>query len=291
MLFIIFFAISSCIDEEEALENEIVSSDFIDGVFFVEHQDNPYNINIETNNPAKFYPNSNLQTFDISESGSAQLDLAQGVYWIDCIFENRPDLVETIPILIMKNKANAVRTAKALKNMITDSQGYALVFRHVDARLGDDMVDSPLPEWWKSCDPEVARQMDENGRKNGRKIGNAIKKLKIPIGVAVSSEFCRAVQTIESMEIGVSIQTDPRLNHENANSNGPIFEKVFDIIKENQTTDVQLLVGHFNMQTGNPHRDLFRPFNMSDGFLMKKNSNGDLEFVGSVPLYFWSLFE
>lgn len=293
MLIILSFSVISCIQEEkeDQIENEITSEDFVEGVFFVEHLDDGFQINIETNNSAKFYPNPEFQTFDISESGSAQLVLPQGVYWIDCVFDDKPNLIETIPILIMKNKGNAVKTVAALRKMAKDSNGYAMVFRHTDARIGDDMVNSPLPEWWKSCDPEVARQMDENGRNNGRKIGNAIKKLNIPIGLAISSEFCRAVQTLEAMEIGVSIQTDPRLNHENANTDGPIFEDVFDIIKENQTAGLQLLVGHYNMLAGNPHRNMFKPFNMSDGFLMKKKNNGELEFVGSTPLYLWSLFD
>ena len=290
MLMMISLSVISCLEEEDISENEIISSDFIDGVFFVEHQDNPYPIKIETNKPAKFLPNSRLQTFEISESGTALLDLPEGVYWIDCVFDDKPNLVETIPILIMKNKVNAVKTVASLRDMATDNLGHALVFRHTDARNGNDIVNSSLPEWWKSCDPEIARQMDENGRNNGRKIGNAIKKLNIPIGLAISSEFCRSIQTIEAMEIGVSIQTDPRLNHENANTDGPIFEDVFDIIKENQTAGVQLLVGHYNILAGNPHRNFFRPFNMSDGFLMKKNNNGELEFVGSMPLFIWSLF-
>lgn len=290
-LLLISFSIISCLKQEDTIENEIISSDYIDGVFFVAHQDDPYQIKIETNKPAKFLPNPSRNTFEISEQGSAELDLPQGVYWIDCIFDDTPNFVETIPILIMKNKANAVKTVASLKNMAEENQSYALIFRHTDARLGNDIVNSPLPEWWKSCDPDVARQMDENGRNNGRKIGNAIKKLRIPISLAVSSEFCRAVQTIEAMALEVPIQTDSRLNHENANTDGPIYEDVFDIIKENQTSGVQLLVGHYNILAGNPHRNLFRPFNMSDGFLMKKTNDGDLEFLGSIPLYLWSLFE
>lgn len=284
------FLMSSCLEEARE-ENMITSRDFIDGVFYLEHLDHGLQIKIETNKPAKFFPNPKLQTFEISESGFAQLELRQGVYWIDCVFEEKPNIVETIPILIMQNKTNAIKTVSALKNMSTNNQGFALVLRHTDARLGDDIVDSPLPEWWKSCDPNVARQMDENGRKNGKKIGDAIKKLGIPIGAAFSSEFCRAVQTIEAMELDLTIATDARLNHENANPNDPIFEDVFDIIRENHSAGFQLLVGHYNIIDDNPHRNLFRPFNMSDGFLMEVNPQGNLEFVGSVPLYLWSLFE
>lgn len=282
--------ISSCLEEVNE-ENMITSEDYIDEVFFLEHLDDGLKINIETNKPAKFFPNSERQTFEIEESGFAELSLPQGVYWIDCSFEESPNIIETIPILIMKNKAHAIRTVRSLRNMKEDYQGFALVLRHVDARIGDDIVDSPLPEWWKSCDPEVARQLNDNGRRNGKKIGDAIKKLQIPIETAISSEFCRAVQTIEAMELDLEIETDSRLNHENANPNDPMFEDVFDIIKENQTKGVQLLVGHFNMIDSNPYRNLFRPFNMSDGFLMKVNNQGQLEFIGSVPLYLWSLFD
>jgi hypothetical protein len=130
--------------------------------FFVEHVDNGLQINIETNKPAKFFPHSERKTFEIEESGFAalELELPQGVYWIDCAFENSPNLIETIPILIMKNKAHAIRTVGSLRNMKEDYRGFALVLRHVDARIGEDKVDSPLPEWWKSCDPEVCQTVE-----------------------------------------------------------------------------------------------------------------------------------
>jgi phosphohistidine phosphatase SixA len=290
VLILLNLLLISCIEEEKA-ENKITSEDYIDGVFFVEHSDDGFQINIETSEPAKFSSNSSGQTFEIEDSGFAELDIPQGVYWIDYYFEGNPNRIETLPILIMKNKANAIKTVNSIKNMGTKNQGFALVLRHVDARIGEDKVDSALPEWWKSCDPEVARQLNDNGRRNGKKIGEAIKKLQIPIGIAISSEFCRAVQTIEAMELDLEIETDSRLNHENANPNDPMFEDVFDIIRENQSEGVQLLVGHYNMLASNPHRNFFRPFNMSDGFLMKVNSQGELEFVGSVPLFLWSLFD
>lgn len=284
------FLFSSCI-EEDKVENMITSSDFIDGVFFLEHLDDGLKINIETNKPAKFFPNSERQTFEIEESGFAELSLSQGVYWIDCSFDDSPNLIRTIPILIMKNKSHAIKTVESLRKMKEEPQGFALVLRHTDSRIGDDIVDSPVPEWWKSCDPQIARQMDENGIRNAKKIGDAIKKLQIPVGIGISSEFCRGVQTIEKMELGLTIETDARLNHENANPNDPMFEDVFDIIRENRSVGFQLLVGHYNILTANPHRNLFRPFNQSDGFLMKVNNQSQLEFVGSVPLYLWSLFD
>jgi hypothetical protein len=123
LLIFIPLLISSCLEEEKE-ENMITSRDFIDGVFFVEHVDNGLQINIETNKPAKFFPHSERKTFEIEESGFAALELPQGVYWIDCAFENSPNLIETIPILIMKNKAHAIRTVGSLRNMKEDSIGF-----------------------------------------------------------------------------------------------------------------------------------------------------------------------
>jgi phosphohistidine phosphatase SixA len=68
-----------------------------------------------------------------------------------------------------------------------------------------DKPDSPVVEWWKSCDPEIARQLNEEGKENSRKIGASIKKLNIPLAGSLSSEFCRAVQTIEFMDLDVEI--------------------------------------------------------------------------------------
>ncbi|MEX2566166.1 MAG: hypothetical protein WD431_09510 [Cyclobacteriaceae bacterium] len=283
----------SCVpDENEQYNNLIVSEEFEDEIFFVEHMENGYNIQIKTNNPAVFMPSEARATIEIDPSGTATLDNGPGVYYVDYYFENSPNNVLTLPLLITPNISMARNTLNLLKNLETENEGYALVLRHTQARLGDDIVDSPIPEWWKSCDPTVARQLNDEGKRNAGIIGNAIKKLKIPIGAAVSSEFCRAVQTIEFMELDINFQTDSRLNHENENEKSPMFEDVYDLIREStQTGGIQMLVGHYNILEGHPHRSTLLPFNMADGFLMRKKADGELEFTGTVPFYFWLLFE
>ncbi len=289
----VFLLFYSCGQEETKMpDNRIVSEDYVDGIFYVAHEDDGYKIRIETTNPAVFKANETRTTFDIDPTGNSDLDLPSGLYWIDYYFENTPGTVSTLPVLITPHKTKAINTVKHIKQMETEHEGFVLIFRHTEATLGEDIIDSPLPEWWKSCDPNVARQLDENGKKSALSIGNTIKRLKIPVTSAISSEFCRAVQTIEFMDLGVSVRTDPRLNHENRNESDPIYENVFDVIKENpQENGVQILVGHFNMLKSNPYREFFRPFGMSDGCLMRRHSNGELEFIGSIPCYMWAVFE
>ncbi|MCL6260443.1 hypothetical protein M3O96_15175 [Aquiflexum sp. TKW24L] len=289
-LIVSLFFVFSC-GEDNPPANQITSTDFAKGVFFAGYNETGVNISIDTNNPAKFYPNTSKNSFAIEESGKASLILNQGVYWIDVVWENGIPLRETIPVYVTRNKDEAIKTVTAINGMATDFSGYVLVFRHTNASVGVDIVDSPVAQWWKSCDPGVARQLNDVGKANAKKIGDVIKKFKIPIAGAISSEFCRSVQTFENMNLGLQIALDRRLNHENESNKLVMWADVFQTIKDNpKTNGVLMLVGHYNMYDQNPYRSSIRPFNQSDGFLMKLRSTGDLEFVGSIPMGMWDLF-
>ena len=83
--------------------------------------------------------------------------------------------------------------------------GYALVFRHAAADVGSDIVNSTTPEWWKSCDSKLARQLNDQGKKEATEIGKALRNLEIPIGRMLSSEYCRCYTTADLM--GFSLPT------------------------------------------------------------------------------------
>ena len=289
--FIVFISLLfSCQTEDEPV-NKILSDDFIDGVLFVSHSDDGFEIQIQTSTAAKFYPSSTKTTFDINETGTGVLDLDQGLYWIDVVWENGVPIRESIPVYITKNKQEGIQTVTALKKMKTENSGYVLVFRHANASVGQDKIDSEVPQWWKSCDFNVARQLNDQGKSNAKKIGDAIRKLSIPVSSSISSEFCRAVQTFENMALGINIVQDRRLNHENESQKLVMWEDVFQVIKDNPKNDgIVVLVGHYNMYAENPYRTSIRPFNQSDGFLMKRLPSGNLEFIGSIPVYLWDIF-
>ena len=280
----------SCQTENEP-DNKILSSDFIDGVLFLNHRDDGFAIQIQTSTPAKFFPSASKNTFDIDESGEDFLELSPGLYWIDVAWANGIPVRETIPVYITKNKEEAIQTVSALKKMKTENGGYVIVLRHANASVGEDIVTSPLPQWWKSCDSNVARQISELGKNNAKKIGNALKKLSVPVSATISSEFCRAVQTFENMALGLNIAQDRRLNHENESNKLVMWEDVFQVIKDNPKNDgIVVLVGHYNMYAQNPYRTSIRPFNQSDGFLMKRLPSGELNFIGAIPMHMWDIF-
>ncbi len=72
--------------------------------------------------------------------------------------------------------------------------GYVIYFRHAATDFSQPNTGQG-PEWWRSCDPRVVRQLNEAGRAQARSIGQAFTTLGIPVGEVLSSEFCRCAET------------------------------------------------------------------------------------------------
>jgi len=79
--------------------------------------------------------------------------------------------------------------------------GFIVYFRHAGtdwsqndqvARDGD----------WESCDGTRMRQLSDAGRETARDVGRAIRALGIPISDVFSSEYCRARETAELLDLG-----------------------------------------------------------------------------------------
>lgn len=79
--------------------------------------------------------------------------------------------------------------------------GYNIYFRHAatDWSTDDRVVNDGD---WLSCDARRMRQLSEQGRLQARRIGAAMRRLQIPVGRVFSSEYCRARQTAQHMNLG-----------------------------------------------------------------------------------------
>ena len=103
--------------------------------------------------------------------------------------------------------AEETLTGTALVETIRNG-GYNLYFRHAatDWSSQDMVVDKGD---WNSCDPSRTRQLSDAGRETARAIGEAIRKLKIPVGKVLASPYCRTVETARLMRLGpVETTTD-----------------------------------------------------------------------------------
>lgn len=89
--------------------------------------------------------------------------------------------------------------------------GYNIYFRHAptDWSLNDQVR---VEGDWTSCDPQRMRQLSAEGRALARRVGAAIRRLKIPIGEVIASEYCRTRQTAELMGLATVRATREVIN-------------------------------------------------------------------------------
>jgi broad specificity phosphatase PhoE len=79
--------------------------------------------------------------------------------------------------------------------------GYNIYFRHAATDWSkNDHVD--VKGDWTSCDPDKMRQLSAGGRAVAQRIGEAIRRLGIPIGRVLSSEYCRTRETAQNLDLG-----------------------------------------------------------------------------------------
>lgn len=287
--FLAVFLLTACEEEENEPDHYIASEEFSAGIFYTEYLQEGISFSIETSDSATFSPAEDETTMDISEDGSVTGQYEPGLYWVKINWENGED--DLLPVVVTPYPQEAKNTIYALSHMETEGDNFVVVLRHTNANLGEDIGDdSGIQDWWMSCDPELARQVDDNGRYKAKSIGEGFQRVNMPVSLGISSEFCRAKQTIEFMGLDFPVQIDGRLNHHTHNvSPNSTYSDLEDVILENpQESGVLLVVGHSNLLNDNPYNDLIGEFNMADGFLMKREGD-QLNFVGAIPYWYWSL--
>lgn len=93
--------------------------------------------------------------------------------------------------------------------------GFTLYFRHAQTNWSqNDRVRQSGD--WKSCDGARMRQLSEQGKATARRVGTAIRRLGIPVGRILSSEYCRAIQTAEALGLGAVRATTDIMNMRSA---------------------------------------------------------------------------
>jgi broad specificity phosphatase PhoE len=70
--------------------------------------------------------------------------------------------------------------------------GYVIYFRHADT---GSTYPEPAPVDLQRC--ETQRNLNEDGQIQARQIGEQFRRLRIPVGEVLASEFCRCWQTAE----------------------------------------------------------------------------------------------
>jgi phosphohistidine phosphatase SixA len=74
--------------------------------------------------------------------------------------------------------------------------GYVLVMRHASSPR-----EAPSKEVANADNPKLERQLDEAGRKGATAMGEAIRALRIPIGIVLTSPTYRAMETVRLAQL------------------------------------------------------------------------------------------
>jgi len=87
------------------------------------------------------------------------------------------------------------------------SGGLTIYFRHTQTDWSKiDNVNAYGD--WRSCDADKIRQLSDAGRETAKAVGQAIRALGVPVSKVLSSEYCRAKETVALMELG-PVETTP----------------------------------------------------------------------------------
>ena len=114
--------------------------------------------------------------------------------------------IPSIPLIDAAKELKGAALVQALKN-----GGFNLYMRHALSNVGQDGNLMQTPQWWDNC--TIQRNIADAGREQARKVGAAIKQLKIPISQVVTAQFCRTRDTGHAMGLG-PIEITEDLNHQ-----------------------------------------------------------------------------
>ncbi|MBL8513631.1 MAG: histidine phosphatase family protein [Betaproteobacteria bacterium] len=89
--------------------------------------------------------------------------------------------------------------------------GYNLYMRHAQANVGQDGNLLQTPNWWENC--TIQRNISDTGKEQARKVGAALRSLKIPVDSILASQFCRNRDTAHLMGLG-PIEVTEDINHQ-----------------------------------------------------------------------------
>ena len=136
---------------------------------------------------------------EISSTGMLTAGDSSGVFVLEAISKSDDSNRASIQIRVSNRAAD-------LNPLLTG--GHVIYLRHAIAKEGEDLFDNGPAGWHKSCETSTARQLSPEGRTQAEALGHAFKSLEIPFADTVYvSEFCRCIQTVELLDLGLPMVT------------------------------------------------------------------------------------
>lgn len=297
--------IFGCNKEENSPEtfNVVTSPEFEDDLLFV----NKNNFKILTDIPVeyssadpliKISPEGVIERITSGEVVPIDITFKDGsgkktrIYALGATDDNHDDPYAPYHDKSATNAYNSYRQGwQTLKKLPVKTQSHAIILRHGDADNGRDFT-AAFPDrnepanWWKSCDPSIARQLNARGKARSAELGKIFRDLNYPITRVISSEFCRSVATAELINSGPAIKQDERINHPEHNTTGKgLFNGMLEVMKEQPVDNsISLLVLHHPVnEIGTyPSFPTVSPFTWTGAYVVSVSPDKSITYEGAI---------
>lgn len=183
---------------------------------------------------------------------------------------------------------NVLTTSRAEVLRPLQKGGYVLVFRHAAADVGSDQLNSTEANWWKSCDSKLARQLNDQGKKDAADIGKALKNLQIPVSKLFSSEYCRCYTTAELMDLGMPVQQLKELTYY-VYDESKRYENTMKLVDSQLVTAENIvLVGHTGFTGTMPSPAPLVSLNWGDAAVFQPVPGQPSRYVATIRVAEWA---
>ncbi|MGY8991185.1 MAG: histidine phosphatase family protein [Rhodospirillales bacterium] len=146
-------------------------------------------------------------------------------------------LIILFALFVFPAKADSI----SLANLAKDSRGKVLFIRHALAPGSGD------PSNFTLGDCTTQRNLNDDGRKQSRGIGDNLRKAGVKVGLVYSSQWCRCIETAKHMNVG-AVKTFEGLNsfYDLTDKEGEWIGKLKKFIRSlDQNGDLVIMVTHF----------------------------------------------
>ena len=182
-----------------------------------------------------------------------------------------------------------IDTAKELKGTALlnalKKGGFNLYMRHALSNVGQDgnLIQTPL--WWDNC--AIQRNIADAGREQARKVGEALRELKIPVGQILTAQFCRTRDTGHAMGLG-PIEITEDLNHQigqraGFDVNASRYKQLAEMPAKGTN---RLLVSHTH-GSPKPEERIMGSLQEAEIVVYQPDSKGGSEPIARIPVAEW----
>ncbi len=195
-------------------------------------------------------------------------------------------LIGWFAILLLANAGAPAAVADGMLDALR-AGGNNIYFRHVatDWSQSDRVFEA---DDWLSCDATRMRQLSDAGRADARRIGDAIRRLAIPVGEVLASPYCRTMETARLMALGPVIASTDVMNLRSAEyfgGRGAIVASARKLLATPPPAGSnRVIVAH-----GNVAREATPVYPAEgEGLVFRPDGDGGFELIGRVVPDAWA---